>query len=106
MQSWKRQNGPSYVPEILHQTTYLHLLRALQWYSADVAGGVQAKTESKIEQSANKVTSEVQSEIQRLRRQLQEKDVELEEVSADLKRLAADGVASRVRYLACSWVPS
>lgn len=59
--------------------------------------GVQAKTESKIDRSGNKVPSEVQSEIQRLRRQLQEKDVELEEVNADLKRLAADGTSSKVR---------
>lgn len=63
--------------------------------------GVQAKTESKIEQSANNATSEVQSEIQRLRRQLKEKDVELEEVNADLKRLAADGVTSKVHSPPC-----
>lgn len=67
--------------------------------------GMQAKTESQIERSMNKVPSEVQTELQRLRQQLQEKDMELEEVNADLKRLAADGPTSKVCSLASIQCP-
>lgn len=60
---------------------------------------MQAKTESKIDRSSGRPPS-LDSEIERLRKQLQEKDMELEEVNANLKQLAADGPTAKV----CSWL--